>query len=116
MIVKLNCLEEMAAEGTPSAVWGEKRGGGGTHHMPSQLAMLLIFWPDWDAAVQRPTRQPATHTPGCLEVHGTKKAWASPREWVMTSDAKHVVSQFWNLSEFHRLNSGGKQVLGTCAD
>lgn len=35
----------------------------------------------------------------------------SPREWVMTSDTKYVVSQFWNLSEF-RLNSGVEPALG----
>ena len=51
-------------------------------------------------------RQGATHTLGCFEVYGTKKLRVSPRESVMTSDAKYEVSQFWNLSEFYRLNSG----------
>lgn len=35
---------------------------------------------------------------------------------VMTSDAKHEVSQVWSLREFYRLNSGGELVTGTSAD
>lgn len=40
----------------------------------------------------------------------------SPRESVVTSDAKYEVSQFWNLSGFHRLNSGGERALETSAE
>lgn len=47
-------------------------------------------------------------------MHATKKLRVHPRESVMTSDAKYEVSQFWNLSEFHRLNSGGVSTCDFC--
>lgn len=73
---------------------------------------MSVFLSDGDMA-QGSTRQPATHTPGHFEVHGTKKFRVSPKESVMTSDAKYEVSQFWSLEGFHRLNSGaGELALG----
>lgn len=71
------------------------------------VAMLSVFLSDGDGALGNPTRQTATHTPGCFEGHATKRLRVRPRVSVMTSDAKYEVSQFCNLSEFHRLNSGG---------
>lgn len=50
-------------------------------------------------------------TPGPPNKNKTKQNRVSPREWVMTSEAKYAVSQFWNLSEF-RLNSGGEPASG----
>lgn len=47
-------------------------------------------------------------------MHATKKLRVHPRESVMTSDAKYEVSQFWNLSEFQRLNSGGVSTCDFC--
>lgn len=79
--------------------------------LPSQFHLemlrLSVFLSDGDMALGSPIRQTAIHTPGQFEVHGTKKLRVSPRESLMTSDAKYEVSQFWNLSKFHRLNSGG---------
>lgn len=51
--------------------------------LPSQFnletAMLSIFLSHGDAAPGRPTRQGATHTLGCFEVHGTKKRNSEPQ-------------------------------------